>query len=196
MKNLFVSLVMIATVFTGSFAQTTKWVIDNSHTNINFRATHMVISKVTGHFDDYSATVLSDKPDFTDAKIDFSAKIASINTANEKRDEHLKSDDFFNAAEYPELTFKGKSLTKVSDNKYKLTGDLTIRNTTKTVELDVEYGGTVNDPWGQTRAGFEIRGKVDRFDYGLKWNAAIETGGLVVGKDIELIIHVEIVKSK
>lgn len=190
---LFTALIIFSAWFAN--AQTTKWTFDNSHTNINFIATHMVISKVTGSFGSYSGTVLSDKEDFTDAKINFNANVASISTNNEKRDTHLKSDDFFNAAKFPELSFKGKSLAKVSGNNYKLTGDLTIRDVTKPVELDVVFGGIVKDPWGNTRAGFQITGTINRFDYNLKWDNAIETGGLVVGKDIKIDCAVELIKQ-
>ena len=195
MKTVLFAAALAAFTFISN-AQTTKWEFDKVHSNINFVATHMVISKVTGNFSSYKGTMLSDKDDFTDAKIDFTIDVASINTGNEQRDNHLKSDDFFNAEKFPTITFKGKSLKKVSGNNYKLTGDLTIRDVTKTVDLDVTFGGIIKDPYGNTRAGFQIAGTVDRFDYNLKWNAAIETGGLVVGKEIKIDCAVELIRQK
>jgi polyisoprenoid-binding protein YceI len=138
---------------------------------------------------------LSDKADFTDAKIEVIAKVKSIFTDNNDRDNHLRSGDFFDAEKYPELKFVGKSVKKVSGNKYKVTGDLTIKNVTKTVTLDMEFGGVVKDPWGNTKAGFTLTGELNRFDYGLAWNKAIETGGLVVDKMIKLDIEIELGKK-
>ncbi|GIV33354.1 MAG: polyisoprenoid-binding protein [Chitinophagales bacterium] len=195
MKQVFFYLALFCGLTGVMQAQSTKWVFDKSHSKIGFEATHMVISKVQGNFTSYEGTVLSDKPDFTDAKIDFTIDVASINTENEQRDNHLRSDDFFNAEKYPKITFKGKSLKKVSDNQYKLSGDLTIRDVTKPVELDVTYGGTVKDPWGNTRAGFHVKGVIDRFDYNLKWNAALETGGLVVGREIVINCPIELIRQ-
>ena len=178
-----------------AISQSIKWTQDASHSNVGFSVKHLVISSVTGNFKNYSVTVLSDKEDFSDAKVDVSINTASIYTDNENRDNHLRSDDFFNAEKYPAMTFKGKSMKKAGKNKYKLTGDLTIRNITKTVTLDVEFGGKVKDPWGNTKAGFRIEGIINRFDYGLKWDKALETGGLVVDKEIRIVCDVELAKQ-
>ena len=132
---------------------------------------------------------------FDNAKIDFTADIASIDTENEKRDEHLRSDDFFNAEQFPKMTFNSKSFKKVDGNNYKLVGDLTIRDVTKEVELDVVYNGTVKDPWGNTKSGFSLEGVINRFDYNLKWDATIETGGLVVGEDVTILGKLQLVKQ-
>jgi len=191
LKNMFVLLVFISASI---FAQT-KWEIDKAHSKVGFSVTHLVISEVDGFFKDYSGSVTTDKNDFSSAKIDFTINTASIFTDDESRDKHLLSDDFFSAEKYPQITFKGKSMKKISDNKYKLIGDLTIRDVTKQVKLNVKYNGTIKDPWGNTKAGFKITGELNRFDYNLKWNAAIETGGLVVGKDVELVIDLELKKS-
>lgn len=179
----------------GALQAQTKWTFDKAHSKVQFKVTHMVISEVTGQFKSYDGTVETSKDDFTDAKINFTIDVNSINTDNEQRDNHLKSDDFFNAEKYPKITFVSKSFKKVGDKKYKLVGDLTIRNITKQVELDVVYNGTVKDPWGNTRAGFKVTGQVNRFDFGLKWNALLEFGGAVVGEKVDIIIDVEIVKS-
>lgn len=178
-----------------SMAQT-KWDIDNAHSQVMFNVSHLVISEVTGHFKTFSGNITAGKPDFTDAKIDFEVDVTSINTDNQMRDDHLKGDDFFNASKYPKMVFKGKELKKVGGNKYKLTGDLTIRDVTKTITLDVTYSGTVKDPWGNTKAGFKIKGTVNRFDYNLKWNTLTEAGGAVVGPDVEIICNLQLSKAK
>jgi len=173
----------------------TKWNIDKAHSKVMFSVTHLVISEVTGEFKDFTGSIESSKDDFTDAKIDFTVLVNSVNTDSEQRDKHLKSDDFFNAEKYPQITFKGKSLKKVKGNNYKLTGDFTIRDVTKQVTLDVVYNGSVKDPWGNTKAGFKIIGNIDRFDYNLKWNSLIETGGAVVGKTVTMTINLELQKA-
>jgi polyisoprenoid-binding protein YceI len=174
----------------------TKWTVDKAHSKVQFTVTHLIISEVTGEFKSFDATVESSKDDFTDAKIDFSADVNSINTDNEARDKHLKSDDFFNAEKFPKLIFKGKSFKKVGEKNYKLVGDLTIRDVTKEVSLDVIYNGSVKDPWGNIKAGFKIKGEINRFDYNLKWNALIEAGGAVVGKTVQMVVDLELQKSK
>lgn len=169
--------------------QKTKWAIDNAHSEIGFKVRHMMISNVTGYFDDFTASIESDNDEFLNADVTFSAKIHSINTKNEGRDNHLKSDDFFNAEKYPEMSFKSKSF----DNG-KLTGDLTIRDVTKEITLDVEFHGTMTGG-DETRAGFEASGKINRQDFNLKWSAATETGGLVVSDEVRLVINAEFIKQ-
>ena len=173
----------------------TKWTTDKAHSKAQFTVTHLIIAEVSGVFKTFDVNVQASKDDFSDAIINFSADIASINTDNEKRDAHLKSDDFFNAEKFPKMTFKGKSLKEVDGKNYKLVGDLTIRDVTKEVTLDVVFNGTVQ-AWGQTKAGFKIKGEVNRFDYNLKWNTLIEAGGSVVGKTVYIIIDLELQKSK
>lgn len=172
------------------------WKFDKPHTKIGFEVSHMVISSVDGEFKEYDGTVTTDGDNWETAQINFTAQVSSIDTDNEDRDNHLKSDDFFAAEQFPEMTFVGKSMKKVGDNKYELTGDLTMRGTTKEVTLDVEHNGTVTDPWGNVRAGFSIEGVVNRFDYGLKWNNTLDAGGLVVGEEVELKIEAELVQQK
>lgn len=178
-----------------SQAQTT-WMIDNSHSQVMFTVSHLVISEVTGSFKGFTGTISATKPDFTDAKIEFNVDVNTVNTDNEMRDNHLKGDDFFNAGKYPKMTFKGTGLKKVSGNKYTLSGELTIRDVTKPITLDVTYFGTTNDPWGNTKAGFKIKGKINRFDYNLKWNTLTEAGGAVVGEEVEIVCNLELAKSK
>lgn len=169
--------------------------IDPTHSEITFKVKHLMITNVTGSFTKFDATMESDKEDFSDAKISFSADIDSISTHNEQRDTHLKSDDFFAAEKFPKLSFVSKSLVKEGEDEYKLTGDLTIRDTTKTVELDVEYGGTMTDPWGNVKAGFEINGKINRKEFGLGWGAVTEAGGVVVSDEVKLHLAVQMVKQ-
>lgn len=173
-----------------------KWVSDNAHTSIKFTATHLVISEVDGLFKTFSGTMEASKPDFTDARIEFTADIASISTDNDMRDKHLKSDDFFNAEKYPKMTFASTSFKKIKDNKYQLKGNLTIRDITKPVTFDVTYGGTAKDPWGNTHIAFKATTTINRFDYNLKWNTLTEAGGAVVGKDIQVKVNVEFLPEK
>ena len=175
--------------------RTTKWTIDPTHSEIQFKVKHLVISNVTGSFDKFDGTVYSAGDDFTDASIDFNADVNSINTNQPDRDKHLKSPDFFDAANHPDLSFKSKSLKKKGDNGFVLTGDLTIRGTTKQVDLDGEFGGIVKDPYGNTKAGFELNGKINRKEFGLQWSAITEAGGMVVGDEIKLMMNVELAKS-
>lgn len=186
--------VVLFLVSSSIFAQT-KWSVDKSHSKVGFSVSHLVITDVDGFFKDYDAQITTEAEDFSTAKIDFTIKTNSIFTDNNDRDNHLRGDDFFNAEKYPQMSFKGKSMKKVGDNKYKLVGDFTIRDVTKQVELDVKFNGIVKDPWGNTKAGFKVSGEIDRFDYNLKWNKAIETGSLVVGKDVELVIDLQLKKS-
>jgi polyisoprenoid-binding protein YceI len=176
-------------------ATKTKWGIDASHSEVQFKVKHLVISTVTGFFRKFSGTVESETEDFDGAKVNFTLDTASIDTNVSDRDAHLKSPDFFAADQYPNIEFKNGVLSKVDGSEYKLKGQLTIRSTTKPVELTVEYGGTANDPWGNTRAGFEINGKINRKDFGLNWGAVTEAGGVVVADDVKLHINVEVVKG-
>lgn len=189
------ALVITMMIFGKSEAQT-KWAVDNAHSNVKFTVTHMVISEVEGNFKSFTGTLTAAKPDFTDASIEFSVDIASINTDNEQRDKHLKSDDFFNAEKFPNMTFKSISMKKLSGNKYELTGNLTIREVTKRVKFAVTYGGTAKDGYGNTRAGFRASTTINRLDYGLKWNSLLETGGAVVGPEVAININAEFIKAK
>lgn len=173
-----------------------KWTVDKSHSKVQFLVTHLIIVEVTGQFKSFDAKVEASKDDFTDATIEFSADVSSISTDNEGRDKHLKSDDFFNAEKFPKITFVGKSFIKVGDKNYKLVGDFTIRDVTKQITLDVVYNGSVKDPWGNTKAGFKIKGDVNRFDYNLKWNSLMETGGAVVSKTVSIVVDLELQKVK
>ncbi|TVR28735.1 MAG: polyisoprenoid-binding protein [Balneolaceae bacterium] len=173
----------------------TKWSIDTAHSEITFKVKHLVISTVTGNFNEFDASIETDNEDFENAKISFEAVIDSIDTGNEDRNNHLKSDDFFNAAEFPTMKFESTSFKKTGDGEYKLIGELTIRDNTKTVELDAEYGGTVIDPYGNTKAGFEVNGKINRKEFGLTWGAVTEAGSVVVSDEVKLNLNVQFTLS-
>lgn len=168
----------------------TNWSIDSTHSEIAFKVKHMMISTVTGHFEDFQATAKTNGDDFNNASLDFSAKTASINTKNKDRDAHLKSDDFFNSEKFPEMTFVSKSF-----DGEKLVGDLTIRNVTKEVTLDAELNGIAVDPYGQTKAGFEIKGEINRKDFNLTWSAVTEAGSIVVSDKVKLVVDVQFIKQ-
>ncbi len=177
---------------TGSvFAQTT-WNIDKVHSKIGFSVTHMVVAETEGVFKDYTGTVVSKSDDFNGAEVNFTAKVASISTDNEKRDGHLKSPDFFDAEKFPDISFKG-NLVK-DGNKYKLKGDFTMKGVTKKVEFDVTYGGSLNTGRG-VKAGFKLSGTVNRQDYGVSWTNKLASGEAVLGDDVQLVIKVELDKQ-
>jgi polyisoprenoid-binding protein YceI len=175
-------------------ATKTTWKFDLSHSEVVFHATHLIITDVRGHFRTFDGNIYSENDDFSDAEVEFSADVASIDTNNKDRDNHLRSEDFFNAEKYPTLNFRG-NLVK-NGEKYALNGDLTIRDTTKPVSLDVVYRGHVKDPFsGMEKAGFKIVGKINRFDYNLKWNMLMEAGGAIVGPEIRIECNVELQKQ-
>jgi len=170
------------------------WKIDPMHSEVQFKVKHLVISTVTGTFNSFDGSLEAEGDDFDGAQASFALDVDSIHTNVADRDAHLKSDDFFNAEQYPKLTFNGK-LKKLSDNEYVLTGPLTIRDVTREVTLDVEHGGTMVDGYGQTKAGFEISGKINRKEFGLKWDMVTEAGGVVVGEEVKLNLNIQLAKS-
>jgi polyisoprenoid-binding protein YceI len=173
----------------------TKWVIDPTHSEVHFKVKHLVISTVTGSFDKFEGALMASADDFSDAQATFTADVNSVNTNMVDRDNHLKSPDFFDAANHPTLTFKSAGFRKKGDSEYQMTGDLTMRGITKSIELAVEFGGIMKDPYGNTKAGFEINGKLNRKDFGLAWSALTEAGGVVVSDDVKLQLNVELVKQ-
>ena len=172
----------------------TNWNIDPSHSSIRFAVDHMVISEVEGIFSKYEGSVVSPKGDFSDAKINFSVDVNSVNTDNAKRDEHLRGADFFETEKYPKMTFVSSSVTKTGDNKYNLKGKLTLHGVTKEITLAMTYGGTTKDPWGNTKAGLKVTGVINRTDFGLKYNSVLEAGSLMIGEDVTITAKVELVK--
>lgn len=173
-----------------------KWSIDPAHSEIHFKVKHLMINTVTGSFKKFDATLETGKEDLSDAKISFTADVASIDTGMEFRDTHLKSDEFFNAEKYPQLKFESTGFEKIGDSIYLLKGNLTIRETTRPVQLDVEYGGKMVDFYGNTKAGFEITGKLKRKEFGLNWDAVTEAGGVVVSDEVKLVLNVQMQLAK
>ena len=173
----------------------TKWLIDPAHSEVQFKVKHLMITTVTGHFRKFNLEVETEDDDFTKASsVVFTADIDSVDTNSVQRDTHLKSPDFFAAEQFPQLKFVGKKLEKKGDN-YILTGDLTIRDITKTITLDVEFGGIVADPWGQTKAGFTVGGKIKRKDFNLMWDAVTEAGQVVASNDVRLHCEIQLIKQ-
>jgi polyisoprenoid-binding protein YceI len=169
----------------------TIWAIDPTHSEVQFKVKHLVISTVTGHFSQFSGRIETEKDGFEGASASFEAEISSISTNNTDRDNHLKSTDFFDAENHPKLTFSSTSFTKQSEDEYELKGIMTIRGNAKEVTLKAEHGGTVVDPYGNTKAGFEITGKINRKEFGLTWSATTEAGGIVVSDEVKLVLNVQ-----
>ena len=185
---------MTATIETAPGATTkTTWKLDPSHTLVEFSAKHLMITTVKGRFTDVEGTIVSDEKNLRNSSVEATLKAVSIDTRTEQRDQHLRSADFLNAELFPEIRFRS---TKIEGDKesFKLTGDLTIRDVTRPITLDVHFEGTTKDPWGGERIGFSGSGKIDRRDFGLTWNQALETGGVVVGNDVKISLEVEAVK--
>ncbi|GAA0563551.1 YceI family protein [Chitinophaga japonensis] len=175
---------------------TSKWVIDPAHSTIGFKIKHLMITNVSGHFSKFNMEVETEDEDFTTAKGAFTADTASVFTGNEERDRHLRSPDFFDDHQFPQIRFVPQRYEAVdNDGSYNVFGDLTIRDVTKPVELFVEFGGVVKDPWGSTRAGFTVNGAINRKDFGLHWSALTESGGLVVSDEVKLSCEIELVKQ-
>ncbi len=175
--------------------QKTTWKIDPTHSEVTFKAKHLMITTVTGHFKQFDLQVDTDGDDFTKAsKIHFTAEVDSLSTNNEQRDAHLKSPDFFDGVGHPQVIFEGTKM-EGSGSDYKLYGNLTMRAITKPVVLNVEFGGIVTDPYGQVKAGFTVNGKVSRKEYGLTWDAVTEAGQIVVSNEIKIHCEIQIVKQ-
>lgn len=191
-KVLVVFLLMIAVTAT-AFAE--EWKIDKAHSSVSFKVRHMVISKVKGGFDDFSGTVQFDGKDLSKGSVEFSIDVASIDTEDEKRDEHLKSAEFFDAASYATITFKSTKV--IADGKnYKLVGDMTMKGVTEEVIFDFEFSGIIDDPWGNKRAGFSASATINRQDFKVSFSKVLDNGGLMVGNDVEIDIELEIIQVK
>lgn len=172
----------------------TKWVLDPTHSEITFKVKHLMISNVKGEFRNFNATIQSAGYDFSKATVTAAIHANSVFTNNDDRDGHLKSPDFFDAENHKELSFQGTSLNKLDDENFQLKGLLTIKGVSKEVALDVEFGGVNTDPWGNEKAGFSLSGKINRKDFGLNWNAALEAGGVLVSDDVKINGEVQFVK--
>jgi polyisoprenoid-binding protein YceI len=175
---------------------TIKWVSDPMHSEVQFKVKHLMITTVTGYFKKFNVEAETNDAEFTSAnKVVFTADVNSIDTNNEQRDTHLKSPDFFHAEQFNQVRFAGNKYEKAGSDKYKLHGDLTIRDITKPITVEVEFGGIVVDPYGQTKAGFTVSGKINRKEFGLTWNAVTEAGSVVVSDEIKLLAEVQLVKQ-
>ena len=196
-RNFSLALVLslVLTLALNSTVAQTKWTVDKTHTNVKFAVTHMVVAEVEGNFKVFDGTLEHTKADFSDAKVNFTVDVRSVNTDNERRDNHLKSPDFFNAQTDSLMTFTSTGIKVLGGNKYEMAGNLTIRNITKPVVFQVTYGGTVKTQQG-AKAGFKARTTINRFDYNLKWDRATESGELVVSKDVDITLNVELNQAK
>jgi len=174
----------------------TKWSIDQSHSEIDFKVRHLMISHVKGSFKTFDASIYTTDKDFTTAEIDLWIDAASITTGEEKRDEHLKNADFFDVENHKQITFTSSTIEKAGkDGNHELWGELTMKGITKNVKLNVEFGGIINDPWNNEKAGFTVTGKINRSDWELTWNAAMETGGLMVSDEISISCEVQLINA-
>lgn len=174
---------------------TTKWIIDNAHSEIQFKVKHLMVTNVTGQFGNFEGSVEAADDTFKDASIQFTAAVDSISTNNEQRDQHLKASDFFEAETYPKLQFVSTSLVQKSEEDYVLNGNLTIKGITKPLTLKVEFSGIVQDPWGNTKAGFSLNGKINRKDFGLSFHAVTETGGVLLSDEVKIVAEVQLQKQ-
>lgn len=175
-------------------ATKTAWKVDPTHSEVQFKVKHLVISTVTGTFKEFDGSLESESEDFDGATASFTAEVKSVDTNMADRDNHLRTNDFFAADEHPQIIFEG-TLKKVSGDRYTMTGPLTLRGVTKETTLNVEYGGTMVDPYGQTKAGFEITGEVNRKEFGLNWHAVTDAGGVVVGDTVKLALNMQVVQQ-
>lgn len=191
MKILFFTILLTLKVSAADIV----WELDKSHSIIKFDIDHLVVSEVSGKFDEAKSDIKSDKPDFTDAIFNISLETKSINTNDPKRDDHLRSAEFFDAAKFPQITFLGKRFEKLKNGKYKIYGILDMHGIKKDIVLDGSFGGIIKDPWGGTRAGLKFQGELDRYDFGLKYNSVLETGGLAIGQKVRISGNLELIKK-
>jgi len=173
----------------------TTWALDPTHSELQFKVKHLMITTVTGNFKSFSATVETEGENFDTAKIEFSAEVSSIDSGNEQRDGHLKSADFFEAEKFSTITFASTKLEKKDEENYLLHGDLTIKGITKPISISTEFGGIAKDPWGNIKAGFTLNGKINRKDWELNWNASLEAGGVLVSEEVKIIAEIQVVKQ-
>ena len=185
---------VLLAVFT--FAQSAQWGFDATHSTVRFSVSHMLISEVEGIFSSYSGVVKTTKADFSDAQVNFTIDVSSIDTDDADRDDHLRGEDFFDVEKYPEIRFVSKSMESLGNNKYKITGDFTLHGVTREITLDAKYGGTITDPWGNTKAGFKIKGTIDRTLWGLKYNSTMDMGGLMIGEEVDIACSFELIKKQ
>ncbi|MEO6407117.1 MAG: YceI family protein [Ferruginibacter sp.] len=173
----------------------TTWILDTTHSELQFKIKHLMISTVTGQFNSFSGTAVTERDDFSTAKVNFEADVNSISTNNEQRDAHLTAGDFFDGENFPKIIFKADRMDKAGDDEFMLSGILTIKGISKEVKLIAEFGGITKDPWGNTRTGFSVTGKINRQDFGISFGAVSETGGVLLGDEVKIIANVQLVKQ-
>lgn len=174
-----------------------KWVIDPTHSAIEFKIRHLMVSNVKGSFSEFDASIYTTNDDFMSAEVDCFVNVSSINTGNSDRDKHLTGPDFFDVEKFPQISFRADSVENVdNDGSYELWGNITIRDVTKKIKLNVEFGGIQKDPWGNEKAGFTINGKLNRADFGLTWNAPLEAGGVLLSDEVKIAVELELARSK
>jgi polyisoprenoid-binding protein YceI len=195
MKRVFMSA-LLAFFWLSTLGAQTMWKADKSHSSVTFSVTHLVISEVTGRFNDFDVTLTQGKDDFSASAVEATIKTASVNTDNEFRDKDLRSGNFFTADSFPTISFKSSTFEKTGDGTFKITGMLTIRDVTKEVILDAKLIGTMTDPRGNAKMGFKATTTIDRFDYGVKWDRKLDSGGLVVSKNVDITLLMEFAKQK
>ena len=183
-------------IFSPASSAQTSWVDDNTHTQVRFTVEYMLVTEVGGSFRDFDIKVTQPNEDFRSATVEATIQTASVSTYNEKRDNHLRSDDFFNAEKFPEMRFVSTSFEKTADDRYLISGNLTIRDVTMPVELDATFRGAVTDPWGNSKAGFKATATIDRQEFGVKWSKTIDTGGLVVSDKVQIVLDVQLKEVK
>ena len=179
-----------------SLARAEKWELDISHSSVGFSVRHMVVTKTHGKFNEFTGYIDFDGKNVEKGSVEITVQIASIDTDNKKRDDHLRSPDFFDAEKFSTMTFKSKKVIKGSGREFKLVGDLTIKGVTKEVTFDCEFNGVINDPMGNTRAGFSAVTKINRRDFNVKWSKSLDAGGLVVGDEVKINLEIEAVKTQ
>lgn len=193
MRKTILMLAALAALTAGA-AQAATFAIDASHSSVGFKVRHMMVSNVRGAFDQFEGTIEFDEAAMGEASVEAVIQVSSVDTADEKRDQHLVSADFFDAEQFPEMTFRSTAL-KQDGEAWMLHGELTLHGVTKPVTLELEYNGTIEDPWGNTRAGFSAEGKIDRRDFGITWNNTLDKGGLAVGNDVTIQLEIEAIKK-
>ncbi len=194
--NRFLSIALLFVLVTGVVFSQATWKLDKAHSQVKFAVSHMVIAEVTGRFTDFDVTMASMKDDLTDATIEATIKTASVNTDNERRDGHLRSDDFFNAEKYPEIKFRSTAVEKAGKDLFKVHGNLTMRDITKPVVLDMKFRGTIKDGRGNTRAGFKATTTMNRFEFGTQWDTKLDTGEFIAGAEVEVTLLMEFTKQE
>lgn len=187
--------IMTTTTITAPEMTTMKWVLDPTHSELGFKIRHLMISTVTGSFNDFTVETETSAEDFSNAVINAAISVASIDTKNSMRDDHLRTADFFEAETYPKVLFTSSKFEKLDDGSFSLAGDLTIRDVTKTVKLSVEYNGIAKDPWGNIKAGFAFEGKINRKDFGINYNAALEAGGVLLSEEVKIFGEIQLIKQ-